>query len=223
MNARTTSRLRWSAFVASAALLAFLLTLRWRGLPIAWEPGDAWRALQTERAGLAGASDEQVRALERERDALRAPRTTDDSVAAGWERNVDRVSGAITYRHDGTAPLTWPQLAAIVSAIERTSGGRIVSLDVGSRGSRERRRIGTVVIVVAGALETTRRQAGATFRGAAAPARPRTVGRGSSLRRPFAFAHSRRAAASVPASVPPRPDPPGHAVVSSIAQSNSPS
>jgi hypothetical protein len=223
MNARTASRLRWSAFAASAALLAFLFTLRWRGLPIVWEPGDAWRALQAERAGLAGATDEHLRALERERDALRTPRTADESLAAGWERTVDQVSGTITYRHDGTAPLTWPQLAAAVAAIERASGGRIVSLDVRSRGSRDRRQIGTVVIAVAGAMETTRRQTGATFRGAAAPARLRTVGRGSSLRRPFASAHSRRASASVPASVPPRPDPPGHAVVPSIAQSNPPS
>ena len=68
------------------------------------------------------------------------------------------------YRYGGEAPLAWAELVGVVTVIEQRSRGRIVSLDVRSRGSKEQREIAAVEII-AGAPATVRPQPGRTFAG----------------------------------------------------------
>jgi hypothetical protein len=192
------------ALGASVGLLAVLLSLRFLGSAKALPPEPALQALRAEHARLSSFSRSALDALRRERDLLRAPPSAGETLPSGWSEQVGE--GHATYRYGGEPSLTWIELVHAIGIIERRSGGRIVGLDVRSRGSRETREIAAVEIV-AGAPATVRPRADAPSPGAAGPAQPRKAGRVRSLRRPSAFADRQAARLRLPARPPLASDP----------------
>ncbi|MDP3070032.1 MAG: hypothetical protein Q8N18_07060 [Opitutaceae bacterium] len=219
------SRRQWAALLFGAMLLGGLLFVRTRGLPDAVRPDAEWDALRAEHIRLSATTPDVLTSLRRELALLERPHTAGPgAVPVGWKVEADPADaahdGSLRYRYTGSTALTWAELGRFVTELEQRSGGRVIVLDIRSRGSRERRQIAGVEIIVAGAPETTRRKAGATLPGAAEPARPRKVGRGPSLRRPSACADRPAARLRLPARPPLRPSPTlrgmaGHASISS--------
>ena len=185
MRPSSHSRRGWLALGASLVLLGVLLTVRFRGSAVALPPETALGALRAEHARLSPFSAAALNALRRERDLLRATPTSGEILPASWSEHAGEER--TTYRYGGDSPLAWAELVRAVTLIERRSGGRIVSLDIRSRGTREQREVAAVKMVT-GAPATARPQADAPSPGAVGPSRPRKVGRGSSRRRPSACA-----------------------------------
>jgi hypothetical protein len=183
------SNRRWRACALSLLVLAVVFGVRFNGLPAALRPDAEWQTLSAEKVRLAAFTAERVEALRREvAQARRRGVSQGDPVPAGWRSETvsTEAGGPVRVRFvHAEGALRWSELLAFVAELEERGG--LVSLDLRSRGTRRKREIDRVEIVVMGALGTTRRPAGATFPGADVPDLPRKVGPGPSLRLPSAF------------------------------------
>lgn len=181
----------WFMLGASLAVLSVVSVLQWRGLPQALQPDGERQALLTEKARLAPFTGEQLQSLRSELARAEARATTAEPALTGeWQSTAlpAGADGAIRTRYAAKSPLRWSEIIDDIARLE--SIGRIETLDVRSHGTRHRRDIASVEVVVAANPGTTRRQANAPFPEAIGPAWPRKVGPGPSL-------------------APSRPDPPG--------------
>ena len=206
------SRRTWAALLFGTILLGGLLFVRSRGLPDAMRPDAEWDALRGEKLRLSATTPDMLATLRRELALLqRAANSAPGALPAGWK--VAATDVALHYHHTGSPALTWTELSRFVTELEQRSGGRVITLDIRSRGSRQRREIAGVEIVVQRATATpgqpadVRPPAVPASAGRAAPARPRKVGRGPSLRRPSACADRQAARLRLPARPSLRPSP----------------
>lgn len=210
---------RWRACALSLFVLTIAVGIRLKGLPAVLRPDAEWQALTAEKVRLAAFTVERVESLRSEVAQARSQGVSPgDPIPAGWRSETvpAEAGGAVRVRFIHTdGALRWSELLTFVAELEERGG--LVSLEIRSRGTRRRRDIDRVEVVVMGAPGTTRRPAGATFPGAEVPDLPRKVGPGPSLRLPSAFTGRLRlpVPAAGAASAPFRPDPAGWAGVRS--------
>jgi hypothetical protein len=162
-------RLGWAGVT-----LGLVLAIHARILP-AWLPADPeWKSLTGEKAALA-------------KLVATAPAQTSQAhtaqlpeLPAGWridELSVGPDEGRrIRYSHMRPAELRWSDLIAFAAGFEPTGTARITKLEIRSQGTRSKRVIAVVELTVILPVETTRRQAGATFPPRSEPAMTRTIG-----------------------------------------------
>ena len=194
-------------------MIALTVWLRHR---IRAQPEADLAQLRSERAGMVAAAAE----LQKLRAQAARLRTNPDEsalpwqVSAGW--SVARASQDSTERVvlRRTAPgIDWSSLVATVAELEQRPGWRIATLEIRSRGSRHRREIAAVEIVLERATATPGQPADIrppvvpASAGGATPVAPRKVGRGPSLRRPSACADRQAARLRLPARPALRPVP----------------
>jgi hypothetical protein len=217
MNSRTkVSRAAVVGFVASLLVLAGLLAMRYGGWPRPTDPAQIIPALEAERAKLLIAIADRPRLLA-EVEATRRDATGDEvqrwSAPVGWSLRLDPGQGQrATLVADRPAP-SWAAIIETVRQLEHHAGWRMVGLDVRTGGSRHRRHIAAVEIVLEGPTATPGRPP--DMRPAAVPvspgevssAEPQKVGLVPSLRRPFDSADRQAARLRLPIRPPLRSDP----------------
>lgn len=192
-NAPKVSRVRLAGLGLSLALLVIAAAERYRGGWVTPIASASLEELHREQARLAIHDDETVTRLRRELAALRAHASVEPDAfvaAAGrtFASSFDPATHRLTFRMDAPAP-RWNELVAALDRLEQQPGWRIASLDLRSRGTRHRREISTVEIILERAVATPGRPAvGPVSPGGAAPAVPRNAGRSSALRRTSASA-----------------------------------
>lgn len=212
------SRRQWAALLLGVTLLGGLLVLRTRGLPDAVRPDAEWDALRADQLRLSATTANVLASLRRELAILERPTSAaTGALAAGWQVEAESAGvsrdAVLRYHYTGSTALTWAEVGRVVTELEQRYGGRVIALDIRSRGSRQRREIAGVEIVVQRAAATpgqpadVRPPAVPASAGSAEPARPRKVGRGPSLRRPSACADRQAARLRRPARPPLRPSP----------------
>lgn len=187
------SRTRLAALCLSLALLAVTVLARQRGWWFAPFAPTSLDELRLEHARLSPHDDDTLARLRRELAALHAnasvaPEALTASAGNRFTSSFDPETHRLTLRAEATPP-RWTDIVASVVRLEQHPGWRIVSLDLRSRGTRHRREISAVEIVLAPAVAIPGRPpVGLVSPGGPAPARPRKPGRSSTLRRTSASA-----------------------------------
>lgn len=187
------SRARVIVLCLGVVFLALTVVARQRGWWFAPLTLASLDELRREHARLAAHDDETVTRLRRELVAIRATASLDPDalIAIAGDRftsSFDPTSNRLTFRLAVVAP-RWNEIVTAVGRLEHQPAWRLVGLDLRSRGSRHRREISTVEIVLERAAATPGRPAvGPLSPGDSPPARPRNAGRSTALRRASAFA-----------------------------------
>lgn len=211
MKARPTTA-HWLGLALGLALLAAVLAVRQRGDLLQFAENPELLRLRAERQRLTAFEPVAMRALEAAADALDERRRSLGRWPEGWSAEplpLHEGSDALMWRITPVQAPSWTGLMNAVSALVSVPGNRILSIMVGSRGTRSEREIASVEILVEQPTATPSRRnpsGGTGSPGVVVPSTPPAGGAGPSLRRPAASAEPPTAGQ---ASAPARPAPRG--------------
>ena len=148
------TRFPWSRcllLLVSTAALASVWTVRERGVVIGAAPEGSVPSLRAEKRRLQAFSAEHLAKLAKERSAAEdAWRSRVTSLPSGWTE-APRDRDQLSTRHLrclDPAQLSWSPLIAFVASLEERNPGKIISIDVRSKGTRRLRSIASVDVMI---------------------------------------------------------------------------